>query len=115
MNKSMLPRLQNQRVRLRPVPRFPQEESRGLPGRDPVFHVIEASPNGLTLQALASQSPLQVPPDHLREYLSDGERDGFHAGFLYLKVQWFFIPGKTWFEPIFGDSRTIQTTGLHHG
>jgi hypothetical protein len=54
------------------------------------------------LQSLASHSYLQVPADHIREYLSDGERDGFAQGFLHLKVQWLFVAGKTGFEPIFG-------------
>ena len=106
MNKAMLSKLKDQRVRLRPQPRELNRESRGEPPRDIIFIVENVSEKGLFLRDRDSGAALLLKPDHIREYLSGGRREptGETVGFLHLKVQWYWHGDEAKCEPVFGVS-----------
>lgn len=101
MNKKMIQRCLNYRIRLRPIPRRylgSSEQSE----MDWVWHVDEVSKDGVvTLRNISTGHFSILGSDHIRNFDTDhqSETDGFEHGFLTLKGHAKFVDGQFIVEP----------------
>ena len=99
MNRSLLHKLNNQRVRVRPIARRFDDLGNELPGADDVWSVSQAHSDGVVLINHATNHILGLAPEHIRSYMA--EVPG-RTGFLLLNVQVFLQGRKVHKEPLAG-------------
>jgi hypothetical protein len=97
MNKSMLPKLKGQRVRIRPVARRFNEIGQELEETDDTWFVEEADQRGVSLRNDRTDHKLSLNPDNIVEYQTDPPEA--KRGFLLLKTEVFLQGRRLWVEP----------------
>lgn len=96
MNKKMIQRCFNFRIRLRPIPRR-YRSNLEQPEEDWIWHVEDVNNDGVvTLRNISTDHKVKLGSDHLRNFDSDhqSETDGFKHGFFTLKGHAKFVDGQ---------------------
>jgi len=115
MNRGMLPKLKDQKVRLRPLPwhyngsgvRLKEEE------KDDSWFVSEASEDKIRLRNDRTGHTFDLTPDHIHEYRTDPETS--QGGFLTLHSQAFIQGSKVSIEPLVPAGREVSHNPVNQG
>ncbi len=101
MNKKMIQRCIDYRIRLRPIPRrYMNGKEQSV--RDWVWHVNNVDTKGMvTLHNISTGHTVKLGSDHIRNYDTDhqNETDGYSHGFFTLKGHAKYIDGEFIVEP----------------
>lgn len=100
MNKAKLRTMEAKFVKLRPLPiRIDAQTGSRLNPIEDRWRISKSpDPNRILISISRTGHGLELPYDHIREYMEDASRES--DGFLLLKAQLHLSGDRAWFEPI---------------
>ena len=110
MNRKMLGKLRDHRVRIRPVARRFDETGEELEQIDDTWGVGQASPQGVVLYNFRTNHIVTLRADAIHHYQ---EEHGDRRGILHLHVQVFLQGRHAPVEPLVYPERTVMYLPIH--